>query len=106
MPAGTERQTRRCSEGSAEGGMTLPEWHEEPISKSHDRKRFDCGDAHLNAFLQKYARQNHESGVAKTFCAIADTDPACVLGFYSLAPTSVAHERLSPVVRSGLPRHD
>jgi len=25
--------------------MTPPAWHEEPISRSHDRKTFDCGDA-------------------------------------------------------------
>jgi ribosomal protein S18 acetylase RimI-like enzyme len=86
--------------------MTLPQWHEEPISKLHDRKSFDCGDADLNEFLQKHARQNHEAGGSKTFCGIDDADPQRVLGFYSLAPASMDHNRLPPSVTRGLPRHD
>ncbi len=50
--------------------MTFPAWHEEPISRSHDRKMFDCGDAVLNGFLQRFARQNHELGASKTFLVI------------------------------------
>ena len=45
--------------------MTLPNWHEEAIAKKHDRKAFDCGDAHLNDFLQRYARQSHDLGAGK-----------------------------------------
>ena len=64
--------------------MNLPAWHEEPISKRHDRKSFDCGDPSLNDFLQRYARQSHESGAAKTFLAIDNADSKIILGFYSL----------------------
>ncbi|MDR3436021.1 GNAT family N-acetyltransferase [Telmatospirillum sp.] len=86
--------------------MSLPEWHEEPISKSHDRKGFDCGDAELNAFFDKHARQNHKAGSSKTFCAIDDANPKRVLGFYSLAPVSIFHELLPVSVTKGLPQHD
>jgi GNAT superfamily N-acetyltransferase len=86
--------------------MTLPAWHEEPIAKAHDRKGFDCGDAELNEFLQKHARQSHESGGAKTFCAIDDANPGRVLGYYSLVPSSIAYDRLPASVTKGLPRHD
>jgi GNAT superfamily N-acetyltransferase len=86
--------------------MMLPGWHEEPIARAHDRKRFDCGDAELNEFLQKHARQSHESGGAKTFCAIDDAHPGRVLGYYSLAPSSIAHDRLPTSVTKGLPCHD
>ena len=85
--------------------MTLPDWLEEPIGKSHDRKSFDCGDADLNGFLQKHARQNHENGSAKTFCAVDDANKARVLGFYSLAPSSLAFDRLPEALRKGQPRH-
>ncbi len=70
--------------------MTLPAWHEEPISRKHDRKAFDCGNAELNDFLQRYARQNHDPGGAKTFLAIDNTDNKAILGFYSLAPGALA----------------
>lgn len=86
--------------------MTLPAWHEEPIARVHDRKGFDCGDTELNDFLRKHARQNHESGGAKTFCAIEDFIPDRVLGYYSLVPSSIAHDRLPTSVTKGLPRHD
>lgn len=86
--------------------MNIPDWHEEPIAKSHDRKRFDCSDAELNTFLAKHARQNHEAGSSKTFCAIDDVDPKRVLGFYTLAPVSIGlHQVPAPLAR-GLPQHD
>ena len=44
-------------------------WQEAPIGKGHDRKAFDCGEPELNIYLQRFARQNHESGGAKTFVA-------------------------------------
>ena len=70
--------------------MTLPGWHEEAIAKKHDRKAFDCGDADLNDFLHRYARQSHDLGAAKTILAIDDADGKTILGFYSLAPASLS----------------
>jgi hypothetical protein len=52
--------------------MNVKAWHEEPIGKRHDREAFDCGEAALNEFLQRYARKSHEMGGAKTFLAIDD----------------------------------
>ncbi len=86
--------------------MTLPAWHEEPISQRHNRDTFDCGDKALNAFLQLHARKSHERGGAKTFLAIADADLSKVLGFYSLSPASIAYEFTPETVRHGLARHE
>jgi GNAT superfamily N-acetyltransferase len=86
--------------------MTVPAWHEEPISKKHDRKSFDCGDTALNEFLHKYARQSHEAGGAKTFVAVDDASGKTVLGFYSLAPGALAYADTPELVRRGLARHD
>jgi len=55
------------------------EWEEQPIGWQHDRKGFDCGSRDLNEYLERYARQNHESGGAKTFVAVSPGDPTCVL---------------------------
>ena len=68
--------------------MTLPLWHEEAITKAHDRKAFDCGDAEMNAFLWRYARQSHELGSAKTFLAVDDCNPK-----KSLASTALLRQR-------------
>lgn len=81
-------------------------WHEEPIGKHHDRKSFDCGDADPNDFLQRYARQSHDQGGSKTFLAIDDADGKTVLGFYSLAPTSIRPEIVPDDVKRGLARHE
>jgi GNAT superfamily N-acetyltransferase len=86
--------------------MNLPAWHEEPISKKHDRKSFDCGDPSLNDFLQRYARQSHESGAAKTFLAIDNADNKTIVGFYSLAPGALAYADTPERVRHGLARRD
>lgn len=86
--------------------MTIPVWHEEPIAKHHDRKAFDCGDAAMNEFLHRYARQGHEAGGAKTFLAINNVDNTTVLGFYSLAPGALAYADTPEMVRRGLARHD
>jgi GNAT superfamily N-acetyltransferase len=85
--------------------MIVPAWHEEAITRKHDRSAFDCGDAELNDFLRRYARQSHDQGAAKTFLAIAD-DTKAILGFYSLAPASLAYYRAPDVVRRGLARHE
>lgn len=86
--------------------MSLPSWHEEAIRKSHDRASFDCGDAEMNVFLQRYARQGHEQNAAKTFCAIDDALPDRILGFYTIAPASVAHETVPASMTRGLARHE
>ncbi len=86
--------------------MSLPAWHEEAISKRHDREAFDCGENALNEFLRRYARKSHEFGGAKTFLAIDDADNETVLGFYSLSTASVEYSRTPENVRRGLARHD
>ncbi|MBT9545754.1 MAG: GNAT family N-acetyltransferase [Candidatus Sericytochromatia bacterium] len=86
--------------------MTLPAWYEVPIAKTHARKDFDCGDAELNLFLRNHARQSHEKGGAKTFLAIDSADQKTILGFYSLAPASLAYAQTPTLLRRGLARHD
>jgi GNAT superfamily N-acetyltransferase len=86
--------------------MTVPSWHEEPIAKRHNRDAFDCGDAALNTFLRRYARQAHELGSAKTFVAVPDDDTTRVIGFYTLSPASVAYARTPDIIKRGLARHD
>jgi len=85
--------------------MIVPGWHEEAITRKHDRSAFDCGDAALNDFLLRYARQSHDQGGAKTFLAI-DTHTKAILGFYSVAPASLVYDRVPALARRGLGHHD
>ncbi|RFB99111.1 GNAT family N-acetyltransferase [Rhizobium leguminosarum bv. trifolii] len=86
--------------------MTLPAWREEAIAKSHDRQSFDCGDLAMNDFFRRYARQSHEHNASKTFCAIDASTPNRVLGFYTVAPSSVAHEGVPALMTKGLAQHE
>ena len=86
--------------------MTLPDWREAPISKAHDREAFDCGEAELNEFLRRHARQGHEKGGAKTFIATPLDDDKRILGFYSLSPACIDYARTPAVIKKGLARYD
>jgi GNAT superfamily N-acetyltransferase len=81
-------------------------WREEAIARHHDRIAFDCGNMELNAYLRSFARQNHESGGAKTFVAVAPDTPAAVLGYYAISPGALDYARVPVVVRRGLGRYE
>jgi len=86
--------------------VTALVWDEAPIAKRHDRATFDCGDADLNIYLQKFARQNHDSGGAKCFVAAPSDAPARILGFYTLSPASLDYARTPALAKKGLARYD
>jgi GNAT superfamily N-acetyltransferase len=82
------------------------EWREEPIARRHDRGRFDCGSPELNEYLERYARQNHETGGAKTFVAVSPKEPARVLGYYSISPASIEFARVPAQLTRRLGRYE
>jgi GNAT superfamily N-acetyltransferase len=84
----------------------LLDWREEPIGRRHDRKVFDCGDAVLDEYLRRYARQNHESGGAKTFVATSASDPNRILGFYTISPGAIEFSRIPPDLTRKFGRYD
>jgi GNAT superfamily N-acetyltransferase len=85
--------------------MSLPPWGEEVLSKKHERKSFDCGVEALNRYLQEYAWQNQKSGVSKTIVAVPEGRPTQILGYYSLAPTSIDFEQVPKDLARRLPRY-
>lgn len=84
----------------------FPRWREEPLTRRHDRAAFDCGVAALNEYLQRYARQNHESGGAKTFVAVQADLPTRVLGYYTIAPGALDFADVPDLAKRGLARYD
>ena len=81
-------------------------WHEAPLARHHDRATFDCGVAALNEYLRRYARQNHESGGAKTFVALSVEMPARVLGYYTISPGAIAFSQAPAAVTKKLGRYE
>ena len=82
------------------------DWREEPVDRHHDRKTFDCGVIELNEYLDRYARQNHESGGAKTFVAVLRAEPARVLGYYSISPGAIEFARVPARLSRKLGRYE
>ena len=82
------------------------DWREEPIGRHQDRKNFDCGVEDLNVYLRRYARQNHEAGGAKTFVAVSETEPARILGFYTISPGAIAFANVPEALTRKLGRYD
>jgi len=79
---------------------------EEAIARHHDRKSFDCGVTALNEYLDRFARQNHESGGAKTFVAVPHEEPGRVLGYYSISPGAIEFARVSSKLTRKLARYE
>jgi GNAT superfamily N-acetyltransferase len=86
--------------------VTALRWQEAPLAKQHERAAFDCGDADLNLYLRRYARQNHDSGGAKCFVAAPAEAPTHILGFYTLSPASLEYSRTPALAKKGLARYD
>jgi GNAT superfamily N-acetyltransferase len=84
----------------------LPPVAESPLTKAHRRADFDCGEPALNDYLARFAMQAHQRGGAKTFVTCPTAEPARILGYYTLAPASVAFARVPALVTKGLARHE
>lgn len=63
---------------------------------------FDCGQAALNQFLQRYALLNQKANSVQTYVCCKDNE---VVGFYSLTVGGVDTLEVPPRVVKGLARH-
>ena len=82
------------------------DWREEALTRHHNRADFGCGVSALNEYLRRYARQNHESGGAKTFVAVSPMTPAAVLGYYTISPGAMAFAKAPPSLTRKLGRYE
>lgn len=73
------------------------------LSEDSRRDEFDCGIEQLNTFLKRYARQNQEIHIARSFAAVDLNNR--VVGYYSLASASVAFQSLPEHATKGLPKY-
>ena len=73
----------------------------EPLSKTHKRKSFSCGNQELDNYLQRYARQNDTKNIAKCFVAVNDV----VLAYYTLSASSIEFESLPTKLSRQLPHY-
>jgi GNAT superfamily N-acetyltransferase len=74
----------------------------EKLRREHELDGFDCGKEDLNRFLKRYAWDNQRAHGAQTYVLAKGLR---VLGYYSLAAASVAHDEATERVKKGLARH-
>lgn len=79
-------------------------WRLEPIRRDHVRDAFDCGNAALNEFLRRFARQSDDLAIARTFVA---TNPKELLvrGYYTLRTGQVEVKDLPEADTKRFPRY-
>jgi len=79
----------------------------EALGPEHNLSGFDCGEASLNAWLNKYALKNQSRNNTRTF--VLPTIQNCgnkVVAFYSLVVATLAHEdAIQPLREGASPRH-
>ena len=89
--------------------MSLPnipfEFEVHPISRQWELGSFDCGVPALNEYLQKFARQNHDRNIGKTFVALEKGSTRRVLGFYTAVASEIDLHAIPHPHSKYLPRY-
>lgn len=75
------------------------------IQKKHDRSGFDCGNHFLNDYLQQFARQNHNKGIARAFVMVPEETENPVVGYYTLSAGSLSFEHIPQGIQKTLPKY-
>lgn len=71
------------------------------LAAHHRREVFDCGKPELNEFLKSRAGQYGRQDVGRTYVAVATEADGQILGYYTVAVSSVPFENIP----ANLPRH-
>lgn len=80
------------------------DWQVELLGDQHERGEFSCGKAPLDLFLRNQAGQYSRKGVGRTYVAVRPGETR-VLGYYTLAASSVPFAHVPPKLSKKLPRH-
>ena len=70
-------------------------------------ENFDCGDEPLNNYLKRHAWTNQQKiSIGVTHVAVDESAPRIVLGYFTLATSSIPRERFPKKFVRGLPPYD
>lgn len=83
--------------------MDRPDLEIGKLRPDHDRTVFSCGVEALDAYLRTQASQDVRRKVAS--CFVATTPDSRVVGYYTLASTSLLLSGLPPPIQKKLPRY-
>jgi len=72
------------------------------LRRDHILDAFDCGKEDLNRFLKRQAWNNQQSHSTQSYVLAKNLH---VLGYYSLAASSVSHNEATDRIKKGMARH-
>jgi hypothetical protein len=79
----------------------------EPLTRDHNRKRFDCGDKDVTDFLRNKALQDQERDLSRTMVLVdPEGEPERILGYHTLLMQLVNQEEIPndrPRIKRGIP---
>jgi GNAT superfamily N-acetyltransferase len=77
------------------------------LEESDEVEGFDCGNEPLNNYLKRHAWTNQEKvSIGVTYVSVDESAPRIVLGYFTLATSSVPRERFPKKYVRGLPPYD
>lgn len=77
------------------------------LEESDDVVGFDCGDEPLNIYLKRHAWANQQKmAIGVTYVALEEAAPRAVLGYFTLATSSIPRDRFPKKHVRGLPPYD
>jgi GNAT superfamily N-acetyltransferase len=76
----------------------------EALTPQHDRSTFACGVEALDRYLRTQVSQDVAKRAAAAF-VLCDAVPIAILGYYTLAATSLRLQALPPAVTKRLPKY-
>ncbi|MBZ5705385.1 MAG: GNAT family N-acetyltransferase [Acidobacteriia bacterium] len=76
------------------------------LEQNDGLKTFDCGDHRLNDYLKRHAWANQQQNlVGVTYVAADQSHPKLVIGYYTLATSSIPRHALPGELTKDLPRY-
>jgi GNAT superfamily N-acetyltransferase len=79
-------------------------WVVEALAKEHERDHFSCGQASLDDFLKKFAKQYAKRKLGTTYVAMP-RGTKHVVGYFTLAPSHFEFAHAPAALLKGLPKH-
>jgi GNAT superfamily N-acetyltransferase len=77
------------------------------LEESDEVENFDCGDEPLSNYLKRHAWTNQQKiSIGVTHVAVDESAPSTVLGYFTLATSSVPRDKLPKKYVRGLPPYD
>lgn len=75
------------------------------LASHHRRGDFTCGEPSLDAYIQRYAKQDAKRNVSKVFVASRLDDPGKILGYYTISAGSIETPQLPVGIQKRLPKY-